>query len=146
VHEETKKPALAQVTFNAEVTAAIALLSECFPKSFSLHEAKRRPLKVGINADIRAQLDGVLTLQELGRALRCYCGNRVYLARMRAGAARIDLDGNKAGEVSPEDAAGAASRLAHRAKKFPVPKAAAPAPKRLTLADSCPCKADSGRR
>jgi sRNA-binding protein len=82
VHEETKKPAPAQVTFNAEVTAAIALLSECFPKSFSLHEAKRRPLKVGINADIRAQLDGVLTLQELGRALRCYCGNRVYLARM----------------------------------------------------------------
>jgi ProP effector len=45
-------------------------------------------------------------------ALRYYVSRIMYLQGMVAGAARVDLDGSPAGEVSPADAEHAAARLA----------------------------------
>lgn len=54
-----------------------------------------RPLKIGIHHDIRV-LDGELSDDELRRALLAYTKMAKYLARLDAGAARVNLDG-KAG-------------------------------------------------
>ena len=42
----------------ADARAAIALLAERFPKAFAVHEAKRRPLKIGIDTDIISTVNG----------------------------------------------------------------------------------------
>jgi sRNA-binding protein len=94
-----------------EANAIISLLAERFPDCFTLHAAKRRPLKINIGADILAALNGAIPRQELGRALSFYTGNAIYLSRMHPGTARIDLAGNKAGEVTAEHAAQAKERL-----------------------------------
>jgi sRNA-binding protein len=78
------------------VTAAIAVLAECFPQAFVMYEARRKPLKIGVRQDIEATLNGVMTKNELINALRCYCGNRGYLNATRAGATRVGLDGKPA--------------------------------------------------
>jgi ProQ/FINO family len=89
---------------NPEITACIQLLAELFPRSFAVHEARRQPLKVGIRDEIIAALDGAVTAVELGRALSKYTSNKVYRARLRAGAIRIDLNGGPAGVVTFEQA------------------------------------------
>ena len=86
--------------------AVIDLLIELFPKAFARHEARRRPLKIGIHNDLLRILDGAVTAAELSTALRCYTANKVYRGRLRAGATRIDLAGEPAGTVSPEHALG----------------------------------------
>jgi hypothetical protein len=119
------------------VEAALALLCELFPKTFVRHEARRRPLKIGIRDDLRAALDGAITDAELRRALQVYCSNKVYRSRLSAGATRIDLNGQPAGTVSAEHAL-APAKPTPKAK----PKAARddpsppmPPPKRLSLQD-----------
>ena len=86
----------------------INLLAELFPKTFAVHEAKRRPLKIGIQNDLLEQIGGAVTEKELGIALNRYCKNAVYRSRLRAGATRYDLNGEPAGTVAAEDAAYAA--------------------------------------
>jgi sRNA-binding protein len=54
------------------------LLVETWPITFSVYEARRRPLKLGIHLDILAALDGAVTPQELGQALRRYVSNHVF--------------------------------------------------------------------
>jgi ProP effector len=110
---------------DAAIAAVIALLAEQWPKAFSVYEGRRRPLKVGIHNDILS-----ITPPELGKALGAYVANRVYLDRMRAGAVRIDLDGNPAGAVTHAEAEHAKARLL-----APSPPATPPTPKRLSLAD-----------
>jgi ProP effector len=130
-----------------QADAAIALLAEAFPTAFAIYEVKRRPLKVGIHADVLAALNGAMTPAELGLALRRYCGNSVYLSRLLRGACRYDVDGQHAGDVTAEEEERAKARLAARlAKAKPqqpsAPKAKpqqqpkiVPAPKRDSLAD-----------
>lgn len=77
----------------AEVRAVFEPLQEKWPKCFSIYEAKRRPLKIGIFEDILKALDGVVTADELRNALRCYVHNSRYLKNMKEGAQRIDFDG-----------------------------------------------------
>ncbi|WP_018236930.1 ProQ/FINO family protein [Ensifer sp. BR816] len=89
-------------------------LSEKWPNAFNAKLPK--PLKIGIRQDIRA-LDGELSDEELGRALRAYTRTDKYLANMRAGAARVDLNGNPAGEVSEGDATTAQAWLRVRGAK-----------------------------
>src|SRR5262245_38220510 len=81
------------------VESTINLLCERFPKAFARFEQRRQPLKVGIHLDL-----AVLGLPEkdLARALRIYVCNRVYRDRLRVGATRIDLNGEPAGVVTPE--------------------------------------------
>jgi len=106
---------------NPEVNAAVDLLAELFPKTFSRFEQRRRPLKVGIRTDILATLDGVIMPNELAHALSCYCANVHYLDACRPGAARIGLDGEPAGIVTVEEAAHAFDKytglLARRARR-----------------------------
>src|SRR5579862_9472275 len=83
----------------------IKLLAERWPRAFAVRESKRRPLKVGIHADLLAALDGAMTAADLGDALGDYTKSSGYIRRItRAGAERIDLDGAPAGEVTPEEA------------------------------------------
>jgi sRNA-binding protein len=131
----------------AEAEAVIVLLAERFPKTFAVFEQRRRPLKIGINSDVLAALNGVMTPREIGVALRFYTGNTGYLCAMLRGAWRIDLDGQRAGDVTAEEEQAAKARLAARlAKAKPqqpsAPKAKpqqqpkiVPAPKRDSLAD-----------
>lgn len=84
--------------------AVIDLLCELYPKAFVRYERRRRPLKVGITGDLLKALEGAVTEEELALALRCYCANAVYRGRLKAGAVRIDLNGDQAGEVAVEQA------------------------------------------
>jgi ProP effector len=101
--------------------AAIAALCKTFPAAFARHGA-RRPLKIGIDRDLVARgVDADVIRAGLGS----YCRSPAYLLAQRAGAARVDLDGNAAGTVTAEEAASARERLA---KKKLRRKAAAAAP------------------
>ena len=95
-----------------DMHAALARLAEWFPQTFVLEKhLPHRPLKVGIAADILARCP-VLTRRELGPVLGVYAKRVMYLQSLVAGAIRIDLDGNPAGEVSAADAEHAAATLA----------------------------------
>jgi len=79
----------------------IALLAALFPAVFSAEPWQaHRPLKVGIGDDLVAR--GVLGEQEVNGALKGYVNRLMYQKCLAAGGARIDLDGNIAGEVSSE--------------------------------------------
>jgi ProP effector len=133
------------------VEAVLELLAERWPACFSVYERRRRPLKIGIHHDILTMRDGVITPRELTAALRRYVHNRHYLWRMVVGASRIDLDGNPAGAVTTEEAAGAAAQLEQiltrgvRRQTAAVPlkmpplemplEQLPPQPKRISLAD-----------
>jgi ProP effector len=124
-----------------ETKATIAALSEFFPRCFYLFEQRRRPLKVGIWNDIKAELGDAITNLELTYALRSYTNNRCYLQScLTAGTPRIDLNGEVAGHVTESEAAHAAERLKLRTAKWKArqqEKAAPPAPaaRRLSLGD-----------
>ncbi|WP_246592220.1 ProQ/FINO family protein [Aminobacter anthyllidis] len=72
-------------------------LSAKWPAAFN--PKAPRPLKIGIHHDIRV-LDGELSDDELRRALLAYTKMAKYLARLNAGAPRVNLDGKPAGVVS----------------------------------------------
>ncbi|EHK54625.1 ProQ/FINO family protein [Allomesorhizobium alhagi] len=101
-------------------------LSAKWPAAFN--PKAPRPLKIGIHHDIRV-LDGELSDDEVRRALLAYTRMAKYLAKLNAGAARVDLDGKPAGEVSDADAATAKALLcARKDKQETKPRAEPEAP------------------
>jgi hypothetical protein len=125
---------------DATARAVLDFLCEQFPKCFVHYEARRRPLKLGIHLNLIAALAGAVMPHELSRALRFYVSNKVYRSRLQAGAPRINLNGELAGIVTPEQAVVPAKRPAPNPK--PIPQAAPettapmlPPTKRLSLAD-----------
>ena len=95
-----------------DIDTALALLTEAFPQTFVLEKYRpHRPLKVGIAADIPARCPAV-ERRVLSAALSAYARRVMYLRTLVAGAARVDLDGNPAGEVTAGDAEFAATKLA----------------------------------
>jgi len=95
-----------------EMDAAVARLAEAFPQTFVLEKHRpHRPLKVGIAADIRARCPD-LERQLLSMILSAYTRRVTYLQSVVAGAARVDLDGRKAGKVTARNAEYAAATLA----------------------------------
>lgn len=83
------------------------LLAEHFPALFGAGVIK--PIKLRIQADIHQRAPGVFTKKALSIFLQRHTTGTAYLRALVAeGAARIDLDGQPAGEVSAEhrDAAG----------------------------------------
>lgn len=87
-------------------------LAVAFPGCFNPPKSKapKRPLKIGITADIVARgvtgEDGQpLSRKRIERAVRDYCLGTKYDAALIPGAIRIDLDGNPAGSVSASHAA-----------------------------------------
>jgi len=121
------------------IAATIALLAELYPKCFFVYQERRRPLKLKVHLDIQAALDGAITPAELHQALGYYCSNPTYLDRTRAGASRLDLNGEPAGAVTADEAAHAKAMLAgirvKNANRAAAAKAQAPSVKRLSLAD-----------
>jgi ProP effector len=87
----------------ARTKAVITALAARFPKCFAVPDTRRRPLKVGIDADLLAALSGTIRRTELIRALAMYCSSEGYLERVLTGAWRVDLEGKPAGVVTADD-------------------------------------------
>lgn len=81
----------------------IAYIAERFPQCFTL-EGEARPLKIGIFQDLAERLadDPKVSKTQLRAALRQYTSSWRYLYGVKAGAVRIDLDGNDCGELEQE--------------------------------------------
>lgn len=81
----------------------IAFLSERFPHCFSA-EGEARPLKIGIFQDLVARVEGEMNLSktQLRSALRLYTSSWRYLYGIKAGATRVDLDGNPCGVLDEQ--------------------------------------------
>jgi sRNA-binding protein len=89
----------------------IAILAEAFPPAFVADKGKpHRPLKIGIHADLLATR--LLTPREVRNALVVYTGPRMYQAALAAGGARVGLNGDVAGEVTPDQAERAIAAVA----------------------------------
>ena len=124
--------------------AVMAVLAAKFPKCFAVPDTRRRPLKVGIDADLLAALGGSIRRTELIRALAMYCSSDGYLDRVLTGTWRVDLEGKPAGVVSADDEKHAKAKQAGiRTRREAVMAAAitqaatepGPGPKRLSLAE-----------
>jgi ProP effector len=99
-------------TTKQDIDATLARLAEAFPQTFVLEKYRPHwPLKVGIAAAIPARCPA-LEWRVLKMALTAYTGRVMYLRGLVEGAARLDLDGNPAGEVTAGDAEYAAAKLA----------------------------------
>jgi hypothetical protein len=72
-----------------------------------------KPLKLGIHHDVMGRWPD-LDRKLLSAAMGYYCGSNGYLAALRPGAIRYDLDGQPSGEVSAEHAASAKARCKAR--------------------------------
>jgi sRNA-binding protein len=101
----------------------IASLAALFPAVFSAEPWRaHRPLKVGIGNDLVER--GVLGAREVNAALKRYVDRLMYQKCLAAGGARVDLEGNVAGEVSREQRC-RAERLVARIKARQLAEAAA---------------------
>ena len=77
----------------------IAQLAELYPDCF---RRPRQPLKIGIHNDIIAQ-HPELRASLIASALKTYTRSLGYLEMLKAGTARIDLEGNPVGTVTAAD-------------------------------------------
>jgi ProP effector len=97
----------------AAACAAIAKLCELYPKTFFMWEPRRRPLKIGIHAElVAAGIEPSL----INAALRLYCACYGYRRAMLTGSVRLGLDGEPAGVVTLEEAASAEELQKRKAK------------------------------
>jgi sRNA-binding protein len=81
----------------------IAEFERLWPTAFAVYEARRKPLRIGIHREVIAALAGKVPEEEVRHALRIYVANTAYMRGLRAGRARVGLDGEKAGEVTAEE-------------------------------------------
>src|SRR5215467_4944494 len=96
----------------AATLAAVTALIEMFPAAFT--STARKPLKLGIRDDLIAR---GIAAEVATKVLAAYCTSTGYLNATKAGAARIDLDGNEVGAVTAEEAEHAAQKLAVAAER-----------------------------
>ncbi|MCU4674687.1 RNA chaperone ProQ [Catenovulum sp. 2E275] len=96
----------------------IAYLAELFPNCFSI-KGDAKPLKVGIFQDIAERIDDdeKLSRTVLRSALRKYTSSWRYLASIKEGAQRVDIDGNEVAVIEAEHAEHAAQALAESKQK-----------------------------
>lgn len=101
-------------------SATRELLALSFPKCFAAKGAKKWPIKVGIDRDIKAALPE-LSRKQIKRALADYCGGPTYHRAILTRCGRVDLAGKYAGIVREQDVTFAQTRLdqmaARREKK-----------------------------
>jgi sRNA-binding protein len=96
--DATEKGAVKMTTKSETNIAALAAM---FPAAFSAEPwQEHRPLKIGIGNDLVAR--GVLGKRVVNAALKRYVDRLMYQKCLAAGGARVDLEGNVAGEVSNE--------------------------------------------
>jgi ProP effector len=80
----------------------IAQLAELYPNCF---RQPRQPLKIGIHNDVIAR-HPELRPSLIASALKTYTRSLGYLETLKAGSARIDLEGNPVGTVTDADEEG----------------------------------------
>ncbi|MGQ8363645.1 RNA chaperone ProQ [Glaciecola sp. 1036] len=90
----------------------LAYLCSQFPKCFTL-DGDVKPLKIGIFKDLAERLDDseIVSKRLLRMSLRHYTSSWKYLASVKEGSARIDLDGIDGDLVEAEHAEHAAVQL-----------------------------------
>ncbi|MGV2290464.1 ProQ/FinO family protein [Trinickia sp. YCB016] len=88
------------------VLRVIGKLQKRFPSAFPKNPAPKLPLKIGILADLLTHA-GELALNEaeIRQAVSTWCRGSRYWACLTDGAARVDLTGASAGQVTARDAA-----------------------------------------
>jgi sRNA-binding protein len=94
----------------------LAHLAQRWPSVFKIDPGERKPLAIGIGAELARlmpEVDPKLLLKALGK----YCGNVDYLSALVAGGPRIGLDGSTAGMVSQDEMADAQRRLIAKQEK-----------------------------
>ncbi|ABV87256.1 RNA chaperone ProQ [Shewanella pealeana] len=118
-----------------DTNAILAYLYETFPLCF-IAEGETKPLKIGLFQDLAERLadDSKVSKTQLRIALRRYTSSWRYLKCVKAGAQRIDLDGNACGELEQEHIDHAAATLKEsqdkaKAKRVAQAKSANPAAK-----------------
>jgi ProP effector len=86
-----------------DTNAILAYLYETFPLCF-IAEGETKPLKIGLFQDLAERLadDSKVSKTQLRVALRRYTSSWRYLKGVKAGAKRIDLEGNECAELEQE--------------------------------------------
>lgn len=104
-----------------DTKAVIAFLVETFPACFT-QEGEAKPLKIGIFQDLAARLDADerVSKTQLRVALRHYTNAWRYLRSVKAGVARVDLDGGESSVVSDGEAEHAKTNLHESMRKAGV--------------------------
>ncbi len=113
----------------------IAFLAERFPHCFSA-EGEARPLKIGIFQDLVERVEGEMSLSktQLRSALRLYTSSWRYLYGIKAGAARVDLDGNACGVLDEQHVEHARKQLEEAKARVQAQRAEQQAKKREAAA------------
>lgn len=104
--------------------AIIAFLCDKFPACFT-QKAEVKPLKIGIFKDLSERLaeDELVSKTRLRQAIRYYTSSLRYLEAIKAGAKRVDLDGNDCEEIDAQHEAHAQERVAEVRKRISERKA-----------------------
>jgi ProP effector len=115
----------------------IAYLTEKFPQCFSI-KGQVKPLKIGIFQDLAERLkdDETVSKTRLRQALRHYTSSWRYLKVIKAGAFRIDIDGESVSEIDDEQANYASKTLKESQEKFGNKKAVHPDNKKVKNVES----------
>jgi hypothetical protein len=100
----------------------VGYLVEKFPKCFFDDPPQRRPLKHTIIDDL--EKENVLDREKLAQAIHWYQSHFSYQYALVAGNARVDLDGNKAGTVTPLEQSEALRSIAERKREMNERRAA----------------------
>jgi ProP effector len=112
----------------------IKYLADKYPACFFEEPNFRRPLKRDILDDL--EKERVLDRAKLVHALDWYCSHFTYRRSIIAGAEKIDLDGKKAGVVTPKEQQEARAWIAARKKEVAervVPQIDPPPPRPAEL-------------
>ncbi|MCG9711886.1 RNA chaperone ProQ [Shewanella insulae] len=108
-----------------DTNAILAYLYETFPLCF-IAEGETKPLKIGLFQDLAERLadDSKVSKTQLRIALRRYTSSWRYLKGVKAGAQRVDLDGNECGELEQEHIEHAQATLKESQEKAKAKRAA----------------------
>nr|WP_318381342.1 RNA chaperone ProQ [uncultured Enterobacter sp.] len=125
----------------------IAFLAERFPHCFSA-EGEARPLKIGIFQDLVERVEGEMSLSktQLRSALRLYTSSWRYLYGIKAGATRVDLDGNPCGVLDEQHVEHARKQLEEAKARVSAQRAEQQAKKREAAAAAGTPEEDAPRR
>jgi ProP effector len=109
-----------------QMVGVLELLCSSFPNTFFMYRERRKPIKIGIHLELDVVLGERVDRKLLRQTLKFYTINHGYLRALRAGAPRIDLNGEEAGSVTEEQAeqAGVVAMILavrRRRKKWPLP-------------------------
>lgn len=100
----------------AQARALLGRLAERYPACFTRDAAKVRPLAIGMQQKLRAELAAAPEFEnipgwQVRQALAIYTRSTDYLKAIVERRPRINLDGSTAGEVTEEEQAHARTRL-----------------------------------